>query len=364
VARGEVGLDGVVLAHLEEHVLQTRDRHPVARGAQLLQARVQRREEGAEAGDCVEGQRVERLLLCPVLLDVDRLRHVLVHEGSQRGQLLAAEGVSLVEDELVACPVGGLEELRGAHALHLPQRHDAHPVPQHVRLVHVVRGQQHRAPLAQRGQQVPQLPPGQRVHACSRLVQNHELGPAADRDGHGQLAALPARELVAQVVQALVQVEERGQLGALPVRVIVRGALELREEQDVLAHGEALEEHVVLRTDAQRPAHGLHLGQDVGPVHLRAVVSHGEVGGDEAGEHGDAGGLARAVVPQQGEYLVLVHAEGQVVHGHLRAEGLAQLVHHHRGRAQQLLVGGLGGGARRDDAILLCLSGGQGSRLG
>jgi hypothetical protein len=58
--------------------------------------------------------------------------------------------------------------------------------------------------------------------------------------------------------------------------------------------------------------------------------------------------LSGAVVSEQSEDLVLVHAEAQVVDRHLLAEGLAQLVDHHGGRAQQRLVhllrGDRGGG--------------------
>ena len=50
-------------------------------------------------------------------------------------------------------------------ALELAARHDPDPVRQHVRLVHVVRGEDHDPALLLPAQQVPGVAPGPRVHA-------------------------------------------------------------------------------------------------------------------------------------------------------------------------------------------------------
>ena len=60
----------------------------------------------------------------------------------------------------------------------------ADPVAEHLRLVHVVRGEHHRATgLVQPGQQVPQVAPGLRVERCGRLVEEDDLGVVHQRAG-------------------------------------------------------------------------------------------------------------------------------------------------------------------------------------
>jgi hypothetical protein len=63
------------------------------------------------------------------------------------------------------------------------------------------------------------------------------------------------------------------------------------------------------------------------------------------GRNGGHAYLSSAVVAEQGEDLVFVHVEGEVVdHGGV-AVGLLEVVHGHRGRAEQGLVHALGGDA-------------------
>ena len=60
----------------------------------------------------------------------------------------------------------------------------------------------------QRGQQVPQLAAGQRVHAGGGLVQHHELAATPHGDGNRELAALTSRELRAELVLSVLEMEE------------------------------------------------------------------------------------------------------------------------------------------------------------
>ena len=69
---------------------------------------------------------------------------------------------------------------------------------------------------------------------CSGFIEHHELGPSAHGDGHGELSALAAGELSAEVVQALAQVEEAAVVVCLAQGLLEGCALQLCEEQDVL----------------------------------------------------------------------------------------------------------------------------------
>jgi hypothetical protein len=63
--------------------------------------------------------------------------------------------------------------------------------------------------------------------------------------------------------------------------------------------------------------------------------------------------LSGTIVTQQGEDLVLVHLEAEVVDRHLLAKGLAELVDDHSRRAQQRFIGWfIGNWFNTSDAIL------------
>ena len=80
----------------------------------------------------------------------------------------------------------------------------------------------------------------------------------------------------------------------------------------MLEHGEAREEHVVLRTEAQGVPGLGHVAPDVVAVDLRVPGGRGE----QPGQHGHRGGLPRPVVAQQGGDLPLEGVEGHAVHRH------------------------------------------------
>ena len=72
---------------------------------------------------------------------------------------------------------------------------DGHAVAEPLRLVHVVRGQEHgRPPALKLVHDVPDLPPRLRVEAGRGLVEEQQLRVADQRAGHGQALLLPAGE--------------------------------------------------------------------------------------------------------------------------------------------------------------------------
>lgn len=81
--------------------------------------------------------------------------------------------------------------LCASDGLHFPLGNDGDSISQHLRLVHVVRGEQHSAVPPQRTQQIPQLAPGVYIHACCWLIQGDKFAASAygDRDGHFALLA-------------------------------------------------------------------------------------------------------------------------------------------------------------------------------
>jgi hypothetical protein len=84
-----------------------------------------------------------------------------------------------------------------------------HPVRQVLRLVHVVRGQQHC--LAERCEVLDYLPrvaPGRRVESRGRLVEEQQVGVACQRDRHVQPAGLSAGQLGDPAVPLLGQAGE------------------------------------------------------------------------------------------------------------------------------------------------------------
>lgn len=78
----------------------------------------------------------------------------------------------------------------------------------------------------------------------------------------------------------------------------------------MLVHGQVRYEQVVLGTQSQRVAYGLHVGLDVVALDQRGAGR----GADQSGQHGHGGRLAGPVVSEQNGYLVRVHIHGQFVH--------------------------------------------------
>mmetsp|Transcript_6528 Transcript_6528/g.23271 ORF Transcript_6528/g.23271 Transcript_6528/m.23271 type:complete len:1459 (-) Transcript_6528:109-4485(-) len=320
VARQLLLAQRALLGDLEEDLLKRGDADAVRLERELGHAHVEVREEAREHARRREGQ-LEGELGADVAQHLG-LAHVRPHAVRDA---LAVAALLLDAREVVADAVERLEKVRGAEAADAAVRHDGDAVAQQVRLLHEVRRQDHDAALAVVLQDVPRAAARVRVHAAGRLVKEHDLGVADQRDGDAQLAALAAAQL-AGLHKFLLHQAHLLDLGAhLLVHLVLRHALEPRKVHQVLAHRQVVPQHVVLRADAHRVPDLVHLGRDVTAVDRRRAAARLQ----QPRQHADGGRLAGTVVAQQREDLALVHGHGQVVDGLLGAvrggEHLGQL---------------------------------------
>ena len=101
--------------------------------------------------------------------------------------------------------------LRRPQRNHLPMIHNRHAIAQPLRLFHVVRRQNNRAPrLLQLVHQVPQMPPRLRIEPRRRLVQKQQLRIAHQRRRHRQPLLLPAGEPAHARLPLLFQLRRAG----------------------------------------------------------------------------------------------------------------------------------------------------------
>jgi len=92
-----------------------------------------------------------------------------------------------------------LQKVRGAMRDQLAVRDDSDPVAEHICLVHMMRADYDCASSSVLEQQIPDTSPTAGIHARRRLVQDHRLRPAHERDSHGQFSLHPARQVFAQL---------------------------------------------------------------------------------------------------------------------------------------------------------------------
>mmetsp|Transcript_5133 Transcript_5133/g.12050 ORF Transcript_5133/g.12050 Transcript_5133/m.12050 type:complete len:378 (+) Transcript_5133:2213-3346(+) len=171
---------------LEEHLFQLCHTQPVVLDPQPLPllVLVQHPQQPGEHRRSIEGHLEPQLRAHPGQAHAGHARDGLDLLGHQvLDGLLRGVRLLLLEGHDVPAAVLLLEEHAGAVALDLPAGHNTDPVPENLRLVHVVRGQAQNPPLPATPQQVPHRPPGVGVHAGRRLIQDHELGVA--QEGHG-----------------------------------------------------------------------------------------------------------------------------------------------------------------------------------
>ena len=185
--------------------------------------------------------------------------------------------------------------------------HDRHPVAEPVGLLHVVRRQQHRQPVAV--QLVEDLPQGEaalRVEAGGRLVEEQDVRIVRDAARDHQTLGHAARERVDAGRGAVGQTEllqqfRRPRPRLPPVHPEVPAVV-----VEVLPYGEAAVERVGLGDDADRL-----LGQGRFAGHVHATDAGPARRRHHAGrEHADCGRLAGAVGAEQAEDLA--RGDGQV----------------------------------------------------
>ena len=185
VVAGPAGLGGPAAARArvpqgpaglaQEHVVQAGLGQPERPDGQARL--VEQPEQPGQGGRAVAGVQPDRVAL-----------HGEVAHGGLPGQLGGRPrgGVRVAgdQDDRVARHLL-LQRARGAFRDHRPVIDDHDAVAEHVGLVQVVRGQEHRgAPVPQAADVVPQAGPVLRVESGARLVQEQDLGLVHDAERH------------------------------------------------------------------------------------------------------------------------------------------------------------------------------------
>jgi hypothetical protein len=146
--------------------------------------------------------------------------------------------------------VAAAQLLRAAQAAQAAADHDAYARAERRHLLHAVRREHDGALPALRGHARDYLPHEalcDGVHARARLVEEDDGRVADERDGHGQLALVAARQPPGQLAREGPQVE-LVQLGVHDARELRGGhALDARVQLQVLARGQEVQESVELR---------------------------------------------------------------------------------------------------------------------
>ena len=194
-----------------------------------------------------------------------------------------------------------------------------------LRLVHVVRGDQHGGAAArQLVDLLPELAAADRVHPGRRLVEE-EQGRGVDGgagEGHALLPAARERagDLVAPVGEPALSQHLLHAGGA-----DARGhAVQSGVEAQILVHREILVEAEALGHVADALLDPLGLGGHV-VAHHRAVAAAGI---EDSAQHADGGRLAGAVGAQHAEDLTAVHAQRDVLHRDEVAEAARKVLRH------------------------------------
>ena len=166
-----------------------------------------------------------------------------------------------------------------------------------------MRGEHHADPVLGDGlhQALQELPPGQRVQARDRLVEQQQLGPLGDRQGEGELGSLAAGQRPGPLprVEAELPDPALGQL-AVPARV------------EPLAHAQ-------MAGDGKPGVDRRVLGDEADRAQLRRGAGAAAEDRDRArgrreqpGRQLQQGGLARAVGPDQPDHPAGRDREGAI----------------------------------------------------
>src|SRR4051795_591875 len=211
----------------------------------------------------------------------------------------------------------GAERRRRSLGDEPPLLDDRDAVAERLRLVEVVRRQEHRlSEVLQRAHDVPRRAPRRRVEARRRLVEEDQLGVADEREREVEAAQLAAAQRARVRVGLVPQPREVEDLVN-----VARGGVEACPMGDRLAHRDVPVHARALEHDAHA------LAQLVGPL-LRVVAEHGH---DPARARAVAledlhrGRLARPVRAEQPEDLARRDLEVDTAHGVMVAVALVQV---------------------------------------
>ena len=229
----------------------------------------------------------------------------------------------LDESDAIADSKAILEEERATDALQLALHHDANAVAKHVRLVHVVRRQNDNAVFFVGLEHIPEVAPRTQIHASGGLIEHDELGAAAESHTNRCLALVATGERRDHFVLINVKADIFDQ--GIDFTLLVSGVttFEIVENVKVLARGQQVKKYVMLRAHTHELAHLVHLLEQINVVALGIALRLL----DEAGQHGDDGGLAGAIMAQHGEDLAVKHLDADATDRTEAArEGLLEVV--------------------------------------
>jgi hypothetical protein len=204
-------------------------------------------------------------------------------------------------------PVGrvGLDLGRGAVGDDLAAVHHDDPARVRVRLIKVVRGEQHRgAVLANRLHRSPEGAAGLDVQRRRGLVEEQQFRVTGQREREPDALCLPTGKLLHPAVRQVCDPSQPQQAGRWPAVVE-----ELLEQADRLAHFGSLGQPAGLQHAADL-ARG---GRRRGPPAQDPDLSGGRCA--QAEHEIDRGGLAGAVRAEQRDRLAAADVEGHVVQG-------------------------------------------------
>ncbi len=196
---------------------------------------------------------------------------------------------------------GGAELVGRALGDDLAANDDRDTVGEHLRLVHVVRGQEHGlAEFSQPGDQRPELAPGGRIEAGGRLVEEEQVGIADQSDADVEAAQLSAGEATRARLGLGAETNVLDRLVDARGLAVIAGV-----ELERLANGEFGSHPALLEHDSD-PLMPLTVGL------CGVLAEHADLAGAAlaiALEDLGRRGLARAVWPEEGEDLARLDLE-------------------------------------------------------
>ena len=218
----------------------------------------------------------------------------------------------------------GLLDLRGradgGECTRMDQRHAMAALG----LVQVVGGDQDRdARLGEVVDEAPELPARQRIDPAGRFVEEEDRRLVENRTPEREPLPPAAGEIAGQRGFAAL---EAGHLDdELPARLdpVAGQAVNASPEPDVLVDGQQLVEREPLRHVADPLFDALGVGRDIDAADERGARG----GPQQAAQHPDRGGLARAIAAEEPEDLAARDVERQVVDGDELSESPAQSTH-------------------------------------
>ncbi len=162
-----------------------------------------------------------------------------------------------------------------------------------------------------------------RPQARHHLVEQQQLGLGRQRPRHFQSLAVGQGQAFRELVAAIVKTEPRQDRRCAVARLREVGFAMEGTHGDVLQHAQPLERLHELEGASDAGVAGA-IGPQAGD-HLAVQADGAGVGREDAGDHVEDRGLARAVGSDQGVDGASRNAETHVVHGAQAAEALADI---------------------------------------